>query len=178
MSLALRFLQGPTKDIPSSPKVGAPITKVSQPGSNSFVGPIAPKQITGAKSSAAETSKKVRLPRLPPPEFAPTLPQVLYSDAKGDVLLQWLPVDNAKRYQVYVTDDQNHRVKLVGFVHTSVSLTSLPPPALNESERIYWVQIATQNKDQVAGDYGPKRKIIYLGKALSTPKIESIHVEE
>ncbi len=139
-----------------------------------------PPPVTDSNKVATHSkkSKKVHLPLLPPPHFAPTLPQVLYSNAKGEVPLAWLPVDNARRYEVRITDDKGHRVELSGWVHTNISLTGLPPPALNESERVYWVEIATQNKDQMAGQYGPKRKIIYLGKALSTPKIESIHVEE
>ena len=144
----------------------------------SFVEPTRPPQTNGTKNMATNTAQKNRLPLLPPPNFAATLPHVLYSDPKGQVFLQWLPVNNARRYQVLITNDKDHRVKLVGYVHTSVYLTDLPPPALTESERVYWVRIATQNTDQMAGEYGEKRKIIYLGKVLSTPKIQSIHVEE
>lgn len=171
MLLASRFL-APEKKVPDTPTNSSPALQAPAQ--------MSPPPVAESKTATPhlKTPKKTRLPLLPPPQFTPTLPQVLYSNAKGEVPLAWLPVESARRYQVKVTDDKGHRVKLSGWVHTNISLTGLPPPALNESERVYWVQIATQNKDQMAGQYGPKRKIIFLGKALSTPKIESIHVEE
>ena len=122
--------------------------------------------------------KNDRLATLPAPEFSPTLPRVLYSGKNGQLKLQWLPVKNALRYDAYITDNKGHLVKLLGVVHTNITVHNLPPPSKTQIKRVYWVQMATQNKDQVIGKYGPKRKIIYLGKALATPKIESIHVEE
>jgi hypothetical protein len=118
------------------------------------------------------------LERLPPPEFSPKLGAEMRSNLEGEVLVEWLPVENAKRYKLVVTDGTGHHVRVRGVARTRIYLKDLPRPA-SEDSIDYWVTLASVNADEIEGEPSEKRKIVVRGRPdLRAPKIKTIQIED
>jgi hypothetical protein len=115
---------------------------------------------------------------LPAPAFRNSMPEILESNREGEVLVQWLPVEHAKMYQVRMYDKNGRMVKFWKTSKTTLYLKQLPfDDGLDFTP--YQVTLVAMTQSDVEGSESEKKDLhVRKLKNIVAPNIEAITVED
>ena len=121
--------------------------------------------------STVKTVTVTPKPLLPSPNFADNLPEVLKANRKGNLSLQWDPVDGAKKYKVILKNKPGKVVKSKTLTSTNLKLNRLKPGD-------YQVFIHAVDKHNRTGPEGLGRKLeVPRTSNIKAPKLKTIQVK-
>lgn len=121
--------------------------------------------------SDVKVVKVKRAPLLPPPKWLADLPEVIKSDAKGNVSFGWQPVDGAQNYLLTVETPDGKVVQEKQLSHNNTSLVRMKPGQ-------YQVRIKSMDRQKRSGPFGsPKALTVPSTSDIQAPKIKTMKVK-
>lgn len=115
--------------------------------------------------------KVKRAPLLPPPKWLADSPEIIKSDAKGNVAIGWQPVDGASNYLLSVETPDGKVVQEKQISNSNVSLARMKPGQ-------YQLRVKSVDGQKRSGPFGaPKSLTVPNTSDIQAPKIKTMKVK-
>lgn len=115
---------------------------------------------------------------LPPPNFDPSVKEVIETNHEGEAYFKWSTVPGTKKYAIHIERENGTSVKMYKTSRTMIFLKDIPLP-VGAREATYFLRLASINGKDIQGSLGPKRKLhVKPQSSVTAPSIEEIKVED
>jgi hypothetical protein len=115
--------------------------------------------------------KVKRRPLLPAPQWAQNTPELIKSDAKGNLSLDWQEVEGAEHYLMILENDQGRVIEQTQITRTTASLKRLKPGQ-------YKVKLKSVDSLKRPGNESPPKPILVPSISdIKAPKIKNMKVK-
>ncbi len=112
-----------------------------------------------------------RMPLLAPPRWKSDTPEVLQTDAKGNISFDWDPVEGAKNYHLILQNSQGQILQQKKVQRTTASVTNLKPGQ-------YHIRIQSIDSFSRIGPEGPSKKLnVPKPSDIRAPRIKTLKVK-